>query len=363
MKFIRSFLKQIIDEPGLSSYETPVVDLVKKDWANYVDEIQISRVGSLHGIKRAKPGEGGKAHSIMIATHIDAIGLMVTKIDGDFLHFTDVGGIDPRILPGTPIIVHGTAKSGKARQYEGVIGIPHLRSLAPGINGTVPMDSLVIDLGMSNTELIEKIHIGDIISFNTHPTDLGGDLVSGHTIDNRASVTAVSSFLRNYKNQTCEWDIYAVATVQEEESFAGSYTSAHSIKPDLAIVIDVTFAKGPGSNDWRTFPLGKGITLGLGPNIHTKFMQIVKKIAEENEIPVVAEPMPRHSGTDAYAVQVSNEGIPTIVIGIPLRYMHTPVETVSLQDIKRVERLLIAIMNNLDDKFLKKITWDGSNEK
>ncbi len=365
MKYIRSLLKHIIDEPGLSGFETPVVDIVKKEWSEFVDVIEISQVGSLHGIKRSAASKNGnsKKHAMMIATHIDAIGMMVTRINGDFLNFTDVGGIDPRILPGTPVLVHGSAKGGKVKKYEGIIAIPHLRSMPAGINGTVPMDKLLIDIGMSQSELAERIHIGDLISFNTHPTDLGSDLISGHSIDNRASVVALSSFLHNYRGDHPNWDIYAAATAQEEVNFAGSYTSSHAIKPDLAIVIDVTFAKGPGSSDWKTFPLGKGITLGIGPNIHTKFMQQVKSIAEENEIPVVIEPMPKHSGTDAYAVQVSNEGIPTIVIGIPIRYMHTPVEVVSLQDIKRVERLLSAIMDKLDEKFLKKISWDDSDEK
>ena len=135
-------------------------------------------------------------------------------------------------------------------------------------------------------------------------------------------------------------------------------TSSFQIQPDLAVAIDVTFAKGPGSNDYQTFPLGKGLTLGLGPNNHPALFKLFKETAERLEIPFQTEMMPAHSGTDAWGIQVVGEGIPCLVVGIPLRYMHTPVEVVSLKDIRRVGRLLAEVCARLDADFVKKINWD-----
>lgn len=356
MQYIKTLLKKLMDAPGLSGFETPVADLIRHEWEDTCDEVTVSKVGSLHGLKKGAQPVGHKAKSVLIAAHMDAIGMMVTELHGSFLRFTDVGGIDPRILPGTPVTVYCSGH-GEVIQRPGVIASPHPRAMAP-TNGSIPMNELLVDLGMVEAELKSQVQIGDLISFNTHPMEHGSDVISGHSADNRASVTALSTFLRNNKNRQFGWDVLAVATSQEETNFAGAYTSSRSASPDLAIVIDVTFAKGPGSNDWKTYASGKGITLGLGPNIHTGFMRKVKSIAEEIEIPISVEPMPKHSGTDAYAVQVANAGIPTIVIGIPLKYMHTPVEMVNITDIKRTAKLLEGICSELDDKFLKKIAWD-----
>ncbi len=150
-----------------------------------------------------------------------------------------------------------------------------------------------------------------------------------------------------------------MATTQEEETYAGAYTSAFQLKPSLAIAIDVTFAASPGSPSHKTFPMGKGPTLGWGPNIHPALHKAVKKLADLLEIPYAVEVMPRHSGTDAYALQVTAQGIPTMVISIPLRYMHTAVEMISMKDITRVGRLLAEFAASLDEKFMDQMKWDA----
>ena len=358
MEYIKTLLKQLMDLPGLSGFEGPVSSVISKEWDQYTDEVTETKTGSVHGLRKATDAKGRRPHTLMIATHMDAIGMMVTSIDGGCLHFTDVGGIDPRILPGTPVLVHATGSASGPQDLAGVIAAPHPKAMPPGTNGTFPMAELLIDIGLSDEEARSVVQIGDIISFNTHPMEHGADMLSGHSADNRASVVALSQFLRSNRKNSFDWDIVAVATSQEETTFAGAYTSSRIINPDLAIVIDVTFARGPGSSDWRSFPAGKGITLGLGPNIHTGFMRKAKHLAEQHEIPVTIEPMPKHSGTDAYAVQVANHGIPTIVIGIPLKYMHTPVEMINLNEIKRAAKLLTAIAEALDEQFLKEISWD-----
>ena len=325
-----------------------------------VDELTVSRIGSLHGLKKGTstlPGTA-KRPSIMVATHMDAIGLMVTRVVDGFLHFTQVGGIDPRILVGTPVIIHATG-GGKTEELFGVVVQPPARALPPGSgDGPIGLNDLLIDLGLTAKEVTAKVRIGDVVSYATEPVELAGDVISGHTLDNRASVAALTVALEELKGKSHAWDVWAVATVQEETVYGGAYTSTFEIHPDLAVAIDVTFAKGPGASDWSTFPLGKGPTLGFGPNIHTYLFKKFKELADRLEIPYAVEMVPRHSGTDTYAMQVTAEGIPTMVLGIPLRYMHTPVEVVSLKDIQRTGRILAEFIAALEADFVEKIVWD-----
>jgi len=139
----------------------------------------------------------------------------------------------------------------------------------------------------------------------------------------------------------------------------GALTSAFDLHPQLAIAVDVTHAKGPGSPEHKTYPLGKGPTLGWGPNVHPALHKTFKELADRLEIPYSLEVMPRHSGTDAYGMQIALEGIPTMVIGLPLRYMHTPVEVVSLKDVQRAGRLLAEFVVGLAVNFAEKLVWDN----
>jgi endoglucanase len=134
--------------------------------------------------------------------------------------------------------------------------------------------------------------------------------------------------------------VYFAATVQEEETLGGAKTIACELRPDVAVAVDVSFATGPGVSETDGFPLGEGILLGFGPNIHPKVHEAVKAVAERLEIPYQVEYLPTHSGTDAMALQVAAAGAASMVVGIPLRYMHTPVEIVSLKDVRRAARLL-----------------------
>jgi endoglucanase len=365
MSEITPFLKSLLSVSGLSSYEAPAAKLIEEKWRPLVNELSVSRLGSLHGLKKGSTVTSGSGvskqaalprKSIMIATHMDAIGLMVTELVGEFLHITQVGGIDARILPGTPVTVYATG-GGKVEELFGAVVQPHMRALPAG-DGPVPLKDLLIDVGLSAREVASRINIGDLAAFATVPVELSGDVISGHTLDNRASVAALTVALEELQGKSHAWDVWAVATVQEETVLGGAYTSAFDLRPDLAVAVDVTFAKGPGASDWSTFPLGKGPTLAFGPNMHTYLFTKFKELADRLEIPYAVEMVPRHSGTDTYAMQVTAEGIPTMVLGIPLRYMHTPVEMVAIKDIQRTGRLLAEFIAALDEDFLEKITWD-----
>jgi len=358
MSEITPFLKSLLSVSGLSGYEAPAAKLIEEKWRPLVDELTVSRLGSLHGLKKGSAAGSGKRPAIMIATHMDAIGLMVTEVVGEFLHITQVGGVDPRILPGTPVTVHASG-GGVVEELFGVVAQPPARALPASVgDGPVPLKDLLIDVGLSAREAATKVRIGDLASFASEPVELSGEVISGHTLDNRASVAALTVALEELKGKAHAWDVWAVATVQEETVFGGAYTSAFALRPDLAVGVDVTFAKGPGASDWSTFPLGKGPTLAYGPNIHTYVFTKFKELADRLEIPYAVELAPKHSGTDTYAMQVTGEGIPSMVVGIPLRYMHTPVEMVALKDIQRAGRILAEFIAALDVDFLEKITWD-----
>jgi len=358
MPEITPFLKSILSVSGVSAYEAPVAKLIEEKWRPLVDELTVSRIGSLHALKKGSGTVTGKRPALMIATHMDAIGLMVTQIVDGFLHVTQIGGIDSRILPGSPVTVHASG-GGEIEELYAVVVQPPARALPASVgDNPVGLIDLLVDAGLTAKEADAKIRIGDLVSFATQPVELAGDVISGHTLDNRASVAALTVALEELQGKAHAWDVWAVATVQEENTLGGAYTSAFDLHPDLAVAVDVTFAKGPGASDWSTFPLGKGPTLGFGPNIHTHLFKKFKELADKLEIPYAVELVPRHSGTDTYAIQVTAEGIPSMVLGIPLRYMHTPVEVVSLKDIQRAGRILAEFITALEADFLERLTWD-----
>lgn len=345
------FLKKILALPGLSGYESPVRQVIADEWGPFVNELQTSRLGNLYGIRRGTASE--PRPRILLAAHMDAIGLMVTQVQNGFIRFTKIGGVDPRILPGQKVIVHGR------RDLPGVIGQPSPRLLPEFIGKkTVPMEYLLIDVGLSTEETRALVRTGDPISFAQPPIELTDNTLAGHTLDNRASIAALSVCLHELSTIRHTWDVWAVATVQEEETLAGAITSPYDVRPDIAVAIDVTFAKGPGGGGYKTVPFGKGITLGWGPNTHPAIFEVFKKVAEHLDIPFQTEVSPAQSGTDAMDLQVSGAGLPSLYISIPIRYMHTPVELVSMKDIQRAGHLLAQTVASLEADFVQQIRWE-----
>jgi tetrahedral aminopeptidase len=347
------YLKELMTVPGLSGYETPIRQTLEEHWNPLTDHLSVSRIGSLHGLKRGSLPE--PRPSILLSAHMDIIGLMVTKVTQGFLRVTEVGGLDPRVLPGQLVIVHGR------QDLPGLIVQPPPRLLpSHAQNGPVPLEYLLVDTGLAEAELSRLVRGGDLISFAQPPLETGGETLTGPYLDNRASIAALTHCLKELQNRPLAWDVWAVATVQEEETLAGAATSAFQLRPTLAVALDVTFGASPGSPSYRTHPLGKGPALGWGPNIHPYLFNSFKKLAELLEIPYQTEVMPRMSGTDAITLQITAQGIPTMVLSIPVRYMHTPVEMVAIKDIHRAGRLLAEFIAQLGPDFMDKISWEES---
>ncbi len=354
MSDILPFLKSLISVAGLSGHEAPVAKLIEEKWSPLVDKLTHSRLGSLHGLKK---GTGKSPRpSVMIATHMDGIGLMVSRIVDGFLYLASIGGVDPRVLPGTPVTVHA---SGSGEELYGVVVMPPATLLPEGKGqGGIGLGYLLIDTGLTPSEVAKRVRVGDLVSFNTEPVEMSGGLISGHTLDNRASVAALTICLEELQGKSHIWDVWALASVQEEITYAGASTSAYQLRPDVAITVDVTFGKGPGAGDYSAFRLGKGITLGVGASMHPFLHKRLKEVAERVEIPFKDEAMPAHSSTDSDVIQLAADGIPTMVMSIPLRYMHTAVEVVALKDIQRAGRLLAEFVLSLESDFIERIVWD-----
>lgn len=344
-------LKELSEATGVSGYEDEVRDLARAAFEPAVDEIRTDAMGNLIALKR---GATEKAPGrIMLAGHMDEIGLIVTRIDKGFLRFTQVGGFDVRTLPGQKVTVHGR------RELPGVIGCrpPHVLT-GDDKNRPVPMDDLFIDVGLPESELASVVRVGDLITLRRSFTNLLNDRVSGKAFDDRVAVVAIAVCLETLRDLRHTWDVYGVATVQEEVGLRGAFTSTFGIAPDVGIAIDVGFAKQPGVSPPNRIEIDKGPALSYGPNIHPALFREIKETAEALEIPIQIEVAPRGTGTDANAMQITREGIPTALLSIPERNMHTPIETLCIRDVKRTGRLLANFIARMGDDFMEKLNWD-----
>jgi len=341
----KTLLRKLSEASGVSGYEAELRGLVREAWAPWADEVREDVLGNVIALKRGT-GAGERRYKVMLAGHMDEIGLMVTQLEGGFIRFTQVGGIDPRTLLAQEVVVHGR------EPLPGIIGTRPPHVLPPEArNKPVPWDELFIDVGLDGSRLAELVQVGDLITVRRSMAELEDDRLSGKAFDNRASVVAIACALERLAGLKHEWDVYAVATVQEETGLKGAMTSAYGVYPDIGIAIDVGFGNMPGQSELDSIEMGKGPSIAFGPTAHPAIHEQLVSVAQANEIPHQIEPIPGASGTDAWAIQVVREGIPAGLLSIPLRYMHTSVETVVAQDIARTGRLLAHFAASLDAAF------------
>lgn len=336
-----AILTKLTEAPGPAGREQAVRQAIESYWTPLSDEIRSDALGSLIALKK---GSGAAPRpGLMIAAHMDEIGMIVIGYEGEFLRVDRLGGIDRRVLLGLEVIVHGK------RDLPGVIGTRPPHVLPPEKRRQLaPWEGIFIDLGLTADKVRDLVQIGDHVTIVRPLMILKNDRVAGKALDNRASVTAVTLTLENLQQQRHIWDVYAVATVQEEVGAAGAFTGAYSLRPDLAITLDVTFAAQHDDSGAGAFELNQGPTIGIGPNFHPHLVQRLKDAAEAEEIPYEIETLPGSSGTDAWRIQIAREGIPSGLLSIPIRYMHQPVETACLKDIERTARLLTSFITRLE---------------
>lgn len=367
---LTSHLAELTRLSSITGRERAVADHLLKEWAPLVDEARLDRLGSYIGLKRGensvtelrslpypgpetwtgRPGERAPGPPrILAAAHIDSIGGMVTAIEpGGYLRFTTVGGVDRRLLMAQEVEVHGR------RVLPGLVGSkpPHVTSLEER-KKLLPVEQLYIDTGLSEDEVRELVKLGDPVLPRYEFRRLQNGRISSRYLDNRASNLALQLALEELRKRRHPADFFAVGTVGEEfGGMPGATTAAFAIKPDLAFAVDVTFAKHPGSEK-DSYPMGGGPTIGVGPNCTPKLVRLMRQVAEEAGIDYNLEVMPGPSGTDAWGMQVVRGGVATGILSIPIRYMHTPVETVDLADIRDAGRLLAQVVSRVDQALVE----------
>lgn len=345
---IRETMKQLISDWGISGYEHGIAERLKHVLKPYTTDIQVDKVGNL--IARV-PGLGPEPRpTVMLAAHMDEIGLLVSKIEpGGFLRVVNVGGVDARTQVAQEAVVH--AKDG---EYIGIFGTkpPHLTS--PSERGkAAPLEDLFLDIGMPEDMVRSLVRIGDPVTIRRTPLELQNDRISGKSLDNRASIAAVLECLTEMQRLKVGADVLAVFTVQEERGRNGAGPAAYGLQPDIAIAIDVTFGDMPGGPVDASFPLDGGPAICVGPNLHRKITAGLERTAKDLNMHYEREITQGDSGTDAYPIQISRGSIPTGLVSIPLRYMHTSVETVCYRDIERTGKLLAHYIAGVDRTYVE----------
>jgi endoglucanase len=344
-------LQRLSETPGPSGFEEPIAAAIRAEWEPLTDELRVDRVGSLTAVKRGTQPRDGRPLQVMLVAHMDEIGLLVAEVvehgGYGFVRLAGLGGVDRRQLYGQLAVIYGR------RPLTGVIGaLPRHMLPDDKREKTLDYEELFIDPGLPIATVRDLVSIGDYAGFHQPLRKLLNGRAAGKSIDNRSSVTAVTLCLQQLQGRDHSWDVIAAATSQEETRLLGAGTSAYAYEPDIAIAIDVTHGKGPGTSDHESFELGGGPVLGLGANLHPGVTKALKDAAAALEMSVSMEPHTSYSGTDADALQTARAGIPTGLVQLPLRYMHTMVETIDLADIERVGRLLAEFIARLDAGFL-----------
>ena len=310
-----------------------------------VDEAYIDRFGNAVGILRCgKPD----AKKLLFAAHLDEIGLIATGIEDGFIHFTTIGGVDPRMLPNRELTVMTDPP------LFGVVSClpPHVLS-EEEMDKSIPIDALRIDVGLSREEAQKRIPVGTPITFRKSCFALGESKFCGKSLDDRACFVALLLALELLKNRKLDADLYILGSTREETNLGGATVGAFALKPDACIAVDVTHAQTPdGGPKNRDCELGKGPVIGMGPNMTRHMTKRMFENAEKENIPVQTEVMEGKSYTDGWVMQIAREGIATSIISLPMRYMHTPVETINIRDIENLARLLAAFSENP--------SWEGT---
>ncbi|NJE42428.1 lysyl aminopeptidase [Thermococcus sp. GR6] len=332
-------LKKVVEAPGVSGYEfLGIRDVVIEALKDYVDEIYVDKLGNVIAHKK---GNGPK---IMIAAHMDKIGVMVNHIDKEgYLHVVPVGGVDPRTLVAQRIRFF----TEKGERF-GVVGHipPHLQK-PEDRKKAANWDTIVVDVGAEGKEEAEEMgfKVGTIGEFAPAFTQLNENRIATPYLDDRVCLYAMIETARAIENH--EADIYFVASVQEEVGLRGARVASYAIDPEIGIAMDVTFAKQVGDKGRIVPKLGGGPVMDVGPNINPKIRTFADEIAKKYEIPLQVEASPRPTGTDANIMQINRQGVATAVLSIPIRYMHSQVETADLRDIDLTVKLAKYMLEEL----------------
>jgi len=330
------FLKELLNTPSPSGFEQEIQKVCSRYMLHYVDEIYKDVHGNQYHVKNKDAQT-----RIMLAGHVDEIGLMVNTIDDKgFIGFVPIGGVDAAVLGGQRVVVHGA----KGR-VPGVIGRKAIHLTPEKERGqALEMHQMWIDIGATDKKDAEKVvAIADPVTIDVGYLELRNDMVVARALDDRIGAFVCMEATRLLAERDVQVGLFCVTTVQEEIGLRGAITSSYGCDPHAGIAVDVAWAtdhpRGEGDRYGHT-AIGKGPIISRGPNINPVVHRGIVAAAKKHKIPIQHYAMPRATGTDANAMQLSRGGVATAVIGIPNRYMHTPVELVSLKDVEHCAKLI-----------------------
>lgn len=334
MQQIKKDLQILCTAEGVGG-QTAITDAVAELLKPLVDEVEVDVMGNVLGVRHADHED---APTMMLEAHLDEIGFLVTHIDDHgFVYTAAAGGIDKRVITAQPVIVFGD------KPYYGVFCStpPHLSK-----DGELPeIGKCGIDIGLSGEEAKKCIPLGSRVSYAPHFTELNENIVSSKALDDRAGIAAILHCLRKVEGKRGV-NIAVAFCVQEELGCRGVTPAANRLKPTSAIVTDVSFASTPDADPRKCGKLGKGVMIGISPILSASDRLI--ELAKENDIPYQYEVMGGSTGTDADRLSVSLMGVPTSLLSIPQRYMHTPVEMVDVRDVAATGDLMAAYIGEFD---------------
>ncbi|GAA0500248.1 M42 family metallopeptidase [Salinibacillus aidingensis] len=336
----QSFLMDLLKTPSPSSMEMEI----QKKWMNYIrpyaDEIKTDHAGNVIGV--LNPDAKFK---VLLAGHSDEIGFVITRIeDNGFLRISKMGGISPKIAVGMKVHI-----LGENQTLTGVIGANAEHH--GGVKEKLEFEDLYIDCGAkSKDEIAKSVQIGDLAIYKREPEVLMDRYITGRGLDNRTGAFMVAEVLRKLSEKDIQVGVYAASTVNEETNMGGAYFAAAGIKPTMAIACDVTFATDyPGVNTTKhgDIQLDKGPVLAKGAPINRKINKLLQHSAQNLNMAVQYELTPRNTGTDADKMRYTGAGVPISLVSLPLRYMHSPVETASMKDMEEEIDLIVHMIEGL----------------
>ena len=332
---IIAMARQLTQAVGVSGREDQAAQAAM-ELLRPLGEPRLSPLGSV--ICTVCEGLPGRPH-IMLEAHLDQIGMMVTRVEeGGFLRVANVGGLDRRLLPASPVTVH--AASG---DFEGVVASvpPHL---SDGEEKPLKMEEVLVDTGFESSRARELFAPGDCITMDGPLSVLEGGRLCSRALDNRIGCTAVLLAARELHAAAPGCRVTVVLASMEEGSGAGAATSSFAVAPDMALAVDVSFADGFGVPAWKCGRMGAGPMIGTAPALSRAMTARLRDLAGREGIPFQLEVMGGRTGTDAEGIAAAGPGVATALVSIPLRNMHTPVETICLDDVEHTARLLAAFV-------------------
>ena len=340
------FLKELIEAPSPTGTEMPAAEVLRTRIGRIATEVRTNVMGSVHATLKGT----GNGPSVMLAGHIDEVGMMVNYItDEGFISFVPLGGVDAAILPGMRVDVH--TRDGVLR---GVMGRKPIHLIKSDERKTVtPIDKLFIDVGLSGDAAKETIRIGDPITYGVGFEEFGDGFAVSRAFDDKMGAWIAARTLEEVAAEGgAKGDLIAAGTVQEEIGMRGGETSAYSIDPDIGLAVEVGHATDYPDIDKRQFgdaACGDGPIIARGPNINPILFELLVSAAEKAGVPYQIGPENRGTGTDANKIQLSRGGKVAGLISVPLRYMHTPTEVLKLSDLDDSVKLLTRFVLDLDE--------------